>query len=126
MEEERESHSSAIIRYFQVCSGTIIQSVFFFNVDPHDNSIEFEQKKLGLSPSEAKERKTSMKKDEKEIKEGYLRLEHLVSTHRGAEPSFKDNRVRTLWAKAKKTNWENDELNEFKVQSQLEGCSQEI
>ncbi|CAG5131934.1 unnamed protein product [Candidula unifasciata] len=82
--------------------------------DPDDNVIDREQLKMNLSPKKLSDKKDGMKKVKRDIKEGYMKLEHLVSTIPASEPVFKDSRVHKLWALAKKTNWTNEQLNGFK------------
>ncbi|KAI8795061.1 alpha-2-macroglobulin receptor-associated protein-like isoform X2 [Biomphalaria glabrata] len=71
--------------------------------DPADNSVD------------TNEQVSNIKKSKTEIKDGYLRLEELVSSLPKNDPLFKDSRVHQLWALAKKTNWSEDELNSFKA-----------
>ncbi|CAL1532641.1 unnamed protein product [Lymnaea stagnalis] len=82
--------------------------------DPEDNTVDLEQKKLGLSTEDVSNKKAAMKNTKKDIKDGYMKLEHLTATLSGSEPMFKDHRVLKLWALAKKTNWSEEEQNSFK------------
>ncbi|BFZ03159.1 hypothetical protein BsWGS_06198 [Bradybaena similaris] len=82
--------------------------------DPEDNIIDREQVKPSQSHKEVSEKKDGMKKVKRDIKEGYMKLEQLVSSVPASEPMFKDSRVHKLWALAQKTNWTSEQLNGFK------------
>uniref|UniRef100_A0A0B6ZL33 Alpha-2-macroglobulin RAP C-terminal domain-containing protein n=1 Tax=Arion vulgaris TaxID=1028688 RepID=A0A0B6ZL33_9EUPU len=82
--------------------------------DPDDNKLDFEYEKLNRYPKEAEDKHAAVKKDKRDIKEGYMNLEHLISSMPASEPTFKDSRVHKLWAIAKKTNWTEEQLNGFR------------
>ena len=86
------------------------------DADPDENVVDPTIKtKEDLTQEQLKEREIIIKGNHSEIKEGYQRLNDLVSSIAVPEPVFRDNRVYKLWAMAKKTDWSINELNSFKV-----------
>lgn len=96
-----------------ICCIVSLSPVYF--TDPNDNSVNIADRKTKESLEEALQRKITMKKDKRNVKEGYMKLEHLVASLPASKPTFKDSRVHKLWALALKTNWTEEELNGFKV-----------
>ncbi|GFR95211.1 alpha-2-macroglobulin receptor-associated protein [Elysia marginata] len=82
--------------------------------DPFENNVSPLLTKETLTAQELKERELVIRENHTVVKEGYEKLETLLSTVTAPEPAFQDNRVYKLWAMAKKTDWSQRELDSFK------------
>ncbi|GFO38861.1 alpha-2-macroglobulin receptor-associated protein [Plakobranchus ocellatus] len=83
-------------------------------MDPTENVVDPEQLKLDMTVSELKDKQLAMTENRTMIREGYMRLEGLMTSISLPEPVFKDDRMHKLWAMAKKTDWSEKELESFK------------